>query len=99
MRESFYTMVYILNKGNLRVNCDKAPYELWYGRPTSINHFKVFVSKFYIKRGDDELEKFDSRTDEAIFLGYSPTKKVYKCYNLKLNKIVESGNVKMDDTK
>jgi hypothetical protein len=55
--------------------------------------------KCYIKRDDDNLGKFDSKTDEGIFRGYSSTKNSYKCYNLRLHNIVESGNVKMDDLK
>jgi hypothetical protein len=43
------------------------------------------------------LGKFDSRTDEGIFLGYSSNSKAYICYNLRLDKIVMSANVKVDD--
>jgi hypothetical protein len=64
-----------------------------------VKHFRVFGSKCYIKRDEDNLGKFDSRSDEGIFLGYSPNKKAYKCYNLRLHKIVESANVKIDDLK
>ena len=35
-REAVYTTVYILNKGQIRVNKDKTPYELWYGRPALV---------------------------------------------------------------
>jgi hypothetical protein len=60
--------------------------------------FKVFVSKCYIKRLDKNLIKFDARSDEDILLGYAPTKKSYRCYNL-IHKIVESAYVKVDDIK
>ena len=68
-REAVYIVVYIQNKGRLKVNNDKTPYELWKGKPTIVKHFKVFGSKCYIKRDDDDLGKLDSRTDEGIFLG------------------------------
>ena len=51
------------------------------------------------KKYGDNLGKFESRTDEGIFLGYSSTKKAYKCYNLRLHKIIESENVTVGDTK
>jgi hypothetical protein len=70
-REEVYTTIYILNRAQLRVNHDKTPYELWFGRPTSVKHFRVFGRKCYIKRDDDNLGKFDSRSNEGIFLGYS----------------------------
>ena len=87
-REAVYTVVYTLNRGQLRVNKDKTPDELWYGKPTSFKYFKVFGSNCYIKRNEDDLGKFDSRIDEGIFLGYSSTKKAYRCYNKRLHKIV-----------
>ena len=31
-KEEVYTDVYILNRGQIRLNKDKTPYELWYGR-------------------------------------------------------------------
>jgi hypothetical protein len=68
-------------------------------RAPSIKYFKVFGSKCYIKRLDENLGKFDTRSDEGIFLGYASTKKAYRCYNLRLHKIVESEDVKVDDLK
>ena len=98
-REAVYTTVYVQNRGQLRVNSHKTPYELWFGRPVSVKYFRVFGSKCYIKREDDNLGKFEYRTNEGIFLGYSSTKKTYKCYNIRLHKIIESANVTVDDTK
>ena len=99
-REAIYTTVYIQNRGQLRVNNDKTTYELWFGRPTSVKYFRVFGSKcYYIKRDDDNLGKFDSRTNEGIFLGYSSTKKEYRCYNLRSHKIIEITNVIVNETK
>ena len=98
-REAVYTIVYIQNKGQLRVNSNKTPYELWFGRSTWVKYFRVFGSKCYIKREDGNLGKFDSRMDEGIFLGYSSTKREYKCYNLKSHNIIDSSSVTVDDTK
>ena len=59
----------------------------------------MFGGNCYIKTSEDDLGNFDSRTDEGIFLGYSSTKKAYRCCNKKLHKIVESVDVKVDDIK
>jgi len=96
-REAVYRILYIINIEQLRVNHEKTSCELWFGRPTSIKDFKVFGRKCYIKRDDDNLGKFDSISDEDIFIGYSSNKKSYRCYNLRLQKIVESENVNVDD--
>jgi hypothetical protein len=80
-------------------NHEKTPYELWFGRSTSVKYFRVFGSKCYIKNDEDNLGKFDPRSNKGIFIGYSPNKKDYRCYNLRLHKMVESANVKIDDLK
>jgi hypothetical protein len=66
-----------MNRGKIRVNNKKTPYELWKGRPTTVKYFKVFGSKCYIKRDDEDLGKFDFIVDEGIFLGYSSRRKAY----------------------
>jgi hypothetical protein len=77
-REAVNTIVYILNRAQIRVNNNKTPYELWKGRPTIVKYFKVFASKCYIKINEYNLGKFDSRTDEGVFLVYAFGSKAYK---------------------
>jgi hypothetical protein len=50
-----------------------------------------------MKRDDDDLGKFDSISDERIFLGYSSKSKSHRCYNKRLQQIVESINVRIDE--
>jgi hypothetical protein len=83
----------------LRSNIDKTPYELWKGRPTNVKHFKVFGRKCYIKSEDGRMGKFDSRVEKGVLVGYSSTNKAYKCYNIRLNKLLESINVTIDETR
>jgi hypothetical protein len=35
------------------------------------------------------MGKFDSDVDKGILVGYSSTRKAYKCFNLRLNRVVE----------
>jgi hypothetical protein len=74
-REAIYTTIHILNRSQLRCNHEKTPYELWFGRPTSVKHFITFGSKCYINNYEDNLGNFDPISDEGIFLGYSSNKK------------------------
>lgn len=94
-----YITVHILNIRLLRTNNDKTPYELLKGRHASVKHFRIFGSKCYIKRNEDKLAKFDAIIDEGIFLGYSHDKKAYRCFNLRLSRIVTSVDVMIDDEK
>jgi hypothetical protein len=96
--QEVHTTIHIQNIVMLKNNTDKTPYELWKGRPVNVNHFRFFGSKCYIKREDGRMGKFDSRVDKGVLVGYSSTRKAYKCYNLRLNKVVESINVKIDKT-
>jgi hypothetical protein len=73
--EAIHIEFHILNKSHLSPHSDKTPYELWYGRPASIKHFKVFGSKCYIKNNNENLDKYDERADECIFLGYATNSK------------------------
>jgi hypothetical protein len=36
--------------------------------------------------------------DKGVLFGYSSTRKTYKCYKLRLNKVVEGINVTIDET-
>ena len=93
-----HTRVHIQNIVMLINNIDKTPYELWKVRPSNVKHFIVFGSKCYIKIEDEGIGNFDSRMDKWVLVGYSSTRKAYKCYNLRLNKVVERINVTIDET-
>jgi hypothetical protein len=93
-----HTTLHIQNRVILRKNIEKNSYELWKGRPTNVKHFRVFGSKCYIKREDSIMGKFDSCVDKGVLVGYSSTRKTYKCYNLRMKKVVESINVTIDET-
>ena len=67
-----------------------------YGHPPNVKYFKIFGSKCYILK-DDRHGKFDAKSDEGIFLGYSTRSKAYKCLNVNTNKVVESANVNFDE--
>ena len=43
------------------------------------------------------MEKFDSRSDEGIFLGYSSTSKAYRVYNKRTKKVMETVNVVINE--
>jgi hypothetical protein len=64
-----HTIIHIHNRGMLKNNSDKNPYELWKGVPTNVKHFRVFGSKCYIKREDVELENFILELIKAYWLG------------------------------
>jgi hypothetical protein len=95
--QEVHTTFHIHNREMLINNNDKTPYELWKGIPTNVKHFRFFGREFYIKR-DGRIGKFDSQVNKSIPVRYSRKKKAYKCFNLRVNKIVESINVMIHET-
>ena len=59
-----------------------------------ISYFKVFGCKCFIhNNGKDNLDKFDPRSDEGIFVGYSSESKAYRVFNKRTLTIEESFHV------
>ena len=94
-REAISIAFYTLNRVQIKKGTNATPFKLWYGHSPNIKHFKVFGSKCYIIK-DTRNGKFDTKSDEGIFLGYSTRSKACKCLNTNTNKIVESANVNFD---
>ena len=57
----------------------------------------MFESKCYILNDRENLGKFDAKSDECIFLGYSTTSQAYRVFNKRTKIVMESINVKIDD--
>jgi hypothetical protein len=71
LRNSFWAEA--VNTANYRLPTKsldgRTPYEVWTDKVPDISHFRVFGARvFYL---DQELEEFDSRGQEGIFLGYA----------------------------
>ncbi|GKA50335.1 retrovirus-related pol polyprotein from transposon TNT 1-94 [Tanacetum coccineum] len=65
------TSTYILNRILIRAILGKTPYELLRGRKPTLDYFRVFGSKCFILNTKDYLTKFDPKSYEGVFLGYS----------------------------
>ncbi|GJT54887.1 retrovirus-related pol polyprotein from transposon TNT 1-94 [Tanacetum coccineum] len=76
----------------------KTPYELLRGRKPNLNYFRVFGSKCFILNTKDYLTKFDPKSYEGVFLGYSQNSKAYIILNKQTMKVEESLNVTFDET-
>ena len=90
------TVVYTLNRVQIKKGTILTPYELWFGYTPSVKYFKIFERKCYILK-DERQGKLDAKGEKGILLGYSTRRKAYKCLNLNTNKVVESFNVKVDE--
>ena len=71
----------------------KTQYEIWRGMKPNVSHFHIFGSKCYILNDWELLRKFDSKSDERVFLGYSNNNRAYRVYNVRIQTIMESADV------
>jgi hypothetical protein len=91
------TTCYISNQIFLRSILHLIPFELRFGRKSSVSHFSPFRCKcFVLKCGN--LDKFESYSFDGILLGYTPHGRSYRVYNFETNTIVESCDVTFDET-
>ena len=77
-----------------RPDTKKTPYELWKERKPNVKYFRIFGSTCFILKDRENVGKFDSQSDEGIFLGYSSTSKAYQVYV----KVMETVNVVIDES-
>ncbi|GJY92036.1 retrovirus-related pol polyprotein from transposon TNT 1-94 [Tanacetum coccineum] len=92
------TSTYILNRILIRPILRETPYEIFRGRKPSLEYFKVFGSKCFILNTKDYLTKFDPKSYEGVFLGYSQNSKAYVVLNKHIMKVEESLNVTFDES-
>ena len=63
-----------------------------------MKYFQIFGSKCYILNDRENPGKFDAKSDEGIFLGYSTNSWAYRVYNKRTKMVKESINVVINDT-
>ena len=71
------TACHMVKRVYFRPGTKKTSYELWKGRKPNVKYFRIFGSTCFILKDRENVGKFDSRSDEGIFLGYSSTSKAY----------------------
>ncbi|KAJ9566980.1 hypothetical protein OSB04_002946 [Centaurea solstitialis] len=67
-------------------------------RITDLDYFRVFGCKCYVLNDRDNLGKFEPKSDECIFIGYSHNSKTYRVFNKRTRTILESSNVDFSET-
>ena len=62
-----------------------------------MKYFRVFGCKCCILNDWENLGKFNAKSDEGIFLGYSTTSQAYRVYIKRTKTVMEPINVEIDD--
>ncbi|GMH05098.1 hypothetical protein Nepgr_006938 [Nepenthes gracilis] len=95
--EAVNTACHKINRVYLRPGIETTPYELWKGKKPNVKYFHIFGCQCFILRDRENLGKFDSKSDEGIFLGYSLTSRAYRVFNLRTQIVMESINIVVND--
>ena len=95
--EAINTACFIINCVMIRLILKKTPYKLWKRGKSNVSFFHAFGCKYFVhNNGKDNLGKFDSKSDEAIFLRYSSTSKTFRVFNKHSLVVEESVHVAFD---
>ncbi|GKA71450.1 putative ribonuclease H-like domain-containing protein, partial [Tanacetum coccineum] len=68
---------------------NKTPYELFRGRTPALSFMRPFGCHVTILNTLDYLGKFDGKSDEGFFVGYSLNSKAFRVYNIRTRKVEE----------
>ena len=89
---------YTQNRTLINKDLIKTHYEIKNDKKPKLKYFHVFGAKcFVLKDGDDRRGKFEAKSHEAVFVGYS--RRSYSVYIIGQHQVGESVNVTFDDTK
>ncbi|GJV34488.1 ribonuclease H-like domain-containing protein [Tanacetum coccineum] len=88
--EAVNTAYYIQNRVLVIKPHNKTPYELFNGRPPIISFMRPFGYPVTILNTLDLLGKFDGKTDEGFFIGYSVNCKAFRVFNSRTKIVKET---------
>ncbi|GJT53042.1 putative ribonuclease H-like domain-containing protein [Tanacetum coccineum] len=87
------TACYVQNRVLVVKPHNKTPYELFRGIKPAIGFMKPFGCHVTILNTLDKLGKFDGKSDEGFFVGYSLSSKAFRVYNIRTRKVQENLHV------
>nr|GEV63886.1 zinc finger, CCHC-type [Tanacetum cinerariifolium] len=71
----------------------KTPCELFKGRSPALSFMRPFGCHVSILNTLNQLGKFDGKSDEGIFVGYSTTSKAFRVYNIRTRNVEENMHI------
>ncbi|GJT46764.1 putative ribonuclease H-like domain-containing protein [Tanacetum coccineum] len=97
--EAINTTCYVQNKVLVVKPHNKTLYELFRGRTPSLRFMRPFVCHVTILNTLDHLGKFNGKSDDGFFVGYSLNSKAFRVYNIRTRKVKENLHVRFLDDK
>ena len=91
--EAIATAAYLSNRSPKCTLSGKTPYELWYGHKPNLSNLRIFGCRAYTHVPTKDLQKFDNKSADCVFVGYCTDYKTYKLWNTKKSKFILSRDV------
>ena len=95
--EAIDTTCHIINRVYIHKLLGKTSYELLTGKKPNVSYFRVFGARCWIK-DPHHKSKFEPKAHEGFMLGYGKDSHSYRVFNLFHYKIVETVDVRFDET-
>ncbi|GJW26681.1 putative ribonuclease H-like domain-containing protein [Tanacetum coccineum] len=97
--EAVNTACYVQNRVLVVKPHNKTPYELFRGRTPALSFIRPFGYHVTIINTLDYLGKFDGKSDEGFFVGYSLNSKAFRVYNIRTRKVEENLHIRFLEDK
>ncbi|GJW82315.1 putative ribonuclease H-like domain-containing protein [Tanacetum coccineum] len=88
--EAVSTACYVQNRVLVVKPHNKTPYELFRGFKPALSFMRPFGCHVTILNSLDNLGKFDGKSDEGFFVGYSLSSKAFRVYNTRTRRVEEN---------
>ncbi|GKB45632.1 ribonuclease H-like domain-containing protein, partial [Tanacetum coccineum] len=93
------TACYVQNRVLFVNPHNKMPYELFRGRTHALSFMRPFGCHVTILNTLDYLGKFDGKSNEGFFVGYSLNSKAFRVYNIRTGKVEENLHIRFLEDK
>ncbi|GJV36479.1 putative ribonuclease H-like domain-containing protein [Tanacetum coccineum] len=91
--EAISTACYVQNRVLVVKPHNKTPYELFRGFKPALSFMRPFGCHVTILNTLDSLGKFDGKSDEGFFIGYSLSSKAFRVYNTRTRRVEENMHI------
>ncbi|GJW07999.1 putative ribonuclease H-like domain-containing protein [Tanacetum coccineum] len=97
--EAVNTACYVQNRVLVIKPHNKTPYELFLGRKPALNFMRPFGCPVTILNTLDHLGKFDGKSDDGFFVGYSINSKAFRVFNTRTRFVEENLHINFLENK
>ncbi|TLX69460.1 transposase family protein, partial [Labilibacter sediminis] len=95
--EAIATACFTQNRSYLHKRFNITPYEILNKKKPNLKFLHIFGSRCFIMKMNVTQNKFSSKSDEGIFLGYSHNSKCFRVLNRRTRCVEEHLNISFDD--